>query len=83
MECLHPNDPKVSRSVSQSIFTEILNSTNFRITLAEKNNSIVGSCYINVIPNLTLAYGSKEGRAFDIRRVNLSGFLYGEKSKQI
>ncbi len=53
MQYLHPNDSKVSRSVSLAKFIEILESDYFVITVAEKSNSVVGSCYINIIPNLT------------------------------
>ncbi len=53
MQYLQPNDLEVSRSLSQARFTEILNSDYFIITVAEKNSNVVGSCYINIIPNLT------------------------------
>lgn len=53
MTFLQPNDPKLSAKRSQSVFSEIIESTNFIIFLAEKNGCIAGSCYLNVIPNLT------------------------------
>ena len=53
MRFLQPNDPKLSEEKSQSLFSEIVNSRQFIILVAEKNERIAGSCYINIIPNLT------------------------------
>lgn len=53
MHYLQPNDPKHSAAESQYIFEEVVNSKNFIIFLAGKNNRIAGSCYINIIPNVT------------------------------
>lgn len=53
MQHLQPDDPELSRAASLPIFTEITNSTHFIITVAEKSNTIIGSCFINIIPNLT------------------------------
>jgi len=53
MQFLHPEDQNPSATTSQSVFNEILESSNFTITLAEINAEVVGSCYINIIPNLT------------------------------
>jgi len=53
MEYLHPKDPKLSKSTGCKIFSKILESDGLTITLAEQNDQIVGSCYINIIPNLT------------------------------
>ena len=50
---LNPDDPEITKTVSERIFTQILNSGCFKIYVAEKNSSVVGSCYINTIPNLT------------------------------
>ena len=55
MRFLNPDDPKLPESSSQSVFKEILESPNFTITLAEIDSEVVGSCYINIIPNLTRA----------------------------
>lgn len=50
---LHPGDQKASAAATQSTFNEILNSSSFTITVAVINRNIVGSCYINIVPNLT------------------------------
>jgi len=53
MQFLHPEDTHPPDTASQSVFKEILESGNFMITLAEINDEVIGSCYTNVIPNLT------------------------------
>ena len=53
MRFLQPNDPKLSEEKSQSMFSEIVNSRQFIILVVENNERIAGSCYINIIPNLT------------------------------
>jgi len=53
MQYLHAGDPKLSENVSLPKFREILESRYFTIKVAEIDNRLVGSCYINVIPNLT------------------------------
>jgi len=53
MQFMHPSDPKLSENVSRSVFKEILESNGFSITVAEVSGKLAGSCYINVIPNLT------------------------------
>lgn len=50
---LNPDDPKVSDTISHSLFSQILDSDSFTLTVAEKNNLVIGTCYLNVIPNLT------------------------------
>jgi len=55
MRFLQPDDPNLSKNISQGIFNEILRSNCFTITVAELHNDIVGSCYINIIPNITRA----------------------------
>ena len=53
LQHLNPNDPAIAASVSLSIYTQILDSDNFTLTVAEKDQLVVGTCYLNVIPNLT------------------------------
>ena len=53
MQYLHAGDSKLSENVSLPKFREILESRYFTIKVAEIDNRLVGSCYINVIPNLT------------------------------
>ena len=53
MQYLHASDQQLTDTVSLPKFIEILESSYFTITVAEIDNRIVGSCYINVIPNLT------------------------------
>ena len=53
MRFLQPNDPILSEPESQSIFSEIVNSTWSIILVVEKNKCIAGTCYVNIIPNLT------------------------------
>lgn len=53
MQYLHLSDPKLTENISLPIFTEILESKYFTITVAELNSKLVGSCYLNIIPNLT------------------------------
>ena len=53
MQYLHASDPKLAKNVTMSKFREISESRYFTITVAEIENQLVGSCYINVIPNLT------------------------------
>lgn len=50
---LNPDDPELSASTSHSVFSQILDSDSFTITVAVQDDSIVGTCYLNVIPNLT------------------------------
>jgi len=53
MQYLNTSDPKLSETVSMPVFSKILESNSFTIAVAELNAKLVGSCYINVIPNLT------------------------------
>lgn len=54
---LSHDDPVLSEATSRDIFSRILASSSFTIAVAEKNegkkNTLVGTCYLNVIPNLT------------------------------
>ena len=54
LQFLNPTDPKLSETTAKSVFTEILSSRYFTILVAETTpGTIVGTCYLNVIPNLT------------------------------
>ena len=53
MQFLQPKDPVLCATESQSVFDEIIYSRSFTIFLAEESDHTAGSCYINVIPNLT------------------------------
>lgn len=50
---LHLGDPEVENNLSSKVFEEILASPYFEILVAESERSIQGTCYLNVIPNLT------------------------------
>ena len=53
MHYLNPDDPPIPDSASPTVFAEILESHSFSIIVVEKYNTIVGTCYLNRIPNLT------------------------------
>ena len=53
MRHLNPEDPEIPESISHSLFSKILKSDSFKITVAEIDNETVGTCYLNIIPNLT------------------------------
>jgi N-acetylglutamate synthase-like GNAT family acetyltransferase len=50
---LHPTDPPVDESKRLELFTNVVESKNNKIVVAECENEIVSSCYLNIIPNLT------------------------------
>lgn len=49
---LNPNDPKLSSDEFKT-FSEILNSEYLRLLVAEEDGVLIGSCYLNIILNLT------------------------------
>lgn len=51
---LNPEDPVGTLEVKNA-FDEILRSPAFKLVVAESNDTLVGSCYLNVIPNMTRA----------------------------
>jgi len=55
LQHLHPQDAAPAKSISKSVFEEIVNSAYLAILVAEDKGRIVGTCYINIIPNLTRA----------------------------
>jgi N-acetylglutamate synthase-like GNAT family acetyltransferase len=50
---LNPDDPVVEESEGSPIFENIIESESNSLIIAEINNSVVSSCYLNIIPNLT------------------------------
>ena len=49
---LNPGDPSFSE-IEARVFDEILQSKYLDLIVAENDNTLVGSCYLNVIPNIT------------------------------
>lgn len=52
-EQLNPGDPQAPHERLAAVLLEILSSPHFDLVVAELNGEIVGTCYLNVIPNLT------------------------------
>jgi N-acetylglutamate synthase-like GNAT family acetyltransferase len=50
---LNPDDPVVDESKGRPVFENIVESESNFLVIAEINNSVVSSCYLNIIPNLT------------------------------
>jgi ribosomal protein S18 acetylase RimI-like enzyme len=50
---LQPDDPVVEESKGKPVFENILESGSNLVFVAEIDNSVVSSCYLNIIPNLT------------------------------
>jgi N-acetylglutamate synthase-like GNAT family acetyltransferase len=50
---LQPDDPVVDESKGKPVFGSIIESESNSLIIAEINNSVVSSCYLNIIPNLT------------------------------
>ena len=49
---LNPNDPKRSGN-ELNVFQEIIDSKYLDLIVAEEGGVILGSCYLNIIPNMT------------------------------
>ena len=49
---LNPSDPEVTE-VELKVFQEIIDSKYLDLIVAEDNDVLMGSCYLNVIPNMT------------------------------
>jgi N-acetylglutamate synthase-like GNAT family acetyltransferase len=58
LKYLNPEDSEISEVEFRSLFSQILKSDSFIITVAELHNSVVGTCYLNIIPNLTRSASS-------------------------
>ena len=52
MRQLNPLDPEAS-DIELQVFKEIINSTYLDLLVAEDGGLLLGSCYLNVIPNIT------------------------------
>jgi GNAT superfamily N-acetyltransferase len=52
MRQLNPLDPAAS-AIELQVFKEIINSKYLNLIVAEDEGFLLGSCYINVIPNIT------------------------------
>jgi ribosomal protein S18 acetylase RimI-like enzyme len=50
---LQPDDPVVEERKGRPVFENIIESGNNFLLIAETDNSVVSSCYLNIIPNLT------------------------------
>ena len=50
---LQPDDPVVEECQGKSVFESIIESENYILIVAEIEDTIVSSCYLNLIPNLT------------------------------
>ena len=50
---LQPNDPFVEESRGKPVFKSIIESKNLILIVAEMDDAIVSTCYLNLIPNLT------------------------------
>jgi len=53
MKQLNPKDKSDFGAPIYSTYKDILKSDNFSIIVIEKNNSVVSTCYLNHIPNIT------------------------------
>ena len=51
---LNPDDPVINDGRDKVIFERILKETNLRILILEENGKIIPTCYLNIIPNLTI-----------------------------
>lgn len=51
---LNPEDPAAGTAVKQA-FDTILQSSALKLVVAEEDGRLIGSCYLNVIPNMTRA----------------------------
>jgi GNAT superfamily N-acetyltransferase len=52
MRQLNPLDPEAS-DIELQVFKEIINSTYLDLLVADDGGLLLGSCYLNVIPNIT------------------------------
>ena len=50
---LNPDDPAVEEKNSIAVFKEIVDSPYLTLLLAEDADALVGSCYLNITPNLS------------------------------
>jgi ribosomal protein S18 acetylase RimI-like enzyme len=50
---LNPDDPAADESKAKPVFENIIISGSNLLLVAETDNTVVSSCYLNIIPNLT------------------------------
>ena len=50
---LNPEDPMIGDGRDKAAFDEILRNPNLYIFVVEKDDRIISTCYLNIIPNLT------------------------------
>ncbi len=58
MRQLNPSDPELS-DVGLKVFGEIVGSKYLDLIVAEEESTLLGSCYLNIIPNIT-----RDGRPY-------------------
>ena len=80
---LHPEDPILDNGRDQRVFEAILDSPLLVLYVLEHNGRLCGSCYLNVIPNITRSarpYGVIENVVTDepLRGQGLGKALMGE-----
>lgn len=50
---LNPDDPAAPPERLEAVFGEILSSSYFDFVVAEWDGAVAGTCYLNIVPNLT------------------------------
>ncbi len=50
---LNPDDPPVDAVLAQAVLHGILASSHFELFVAELAGEVVGTCYLNIVPNLS------------------------------
>lgn len=50
---LNPDDPPLEAGLGQAVFEGILASPHFELIVAEFGGVVAGTCYLNVVPNLS------------------------------
>jgi len=53
MRHLNPDDLFPADSISRDVLNTIVKSDHLSVLLLEKDKQVVGTCYLNIIPNLT------------------------------
>ncbi len=50
---LNPDDPPIEPALGRALFNDILASPYFELFVAELAGEVVGTCYLNIVPNLS------------------------------
>lgn len=50
---LNPDDPIIVDGRDRNVYKQILNNPNLHIFVVDENDTILATCYLNIIPNLT------------------------------